>query len=37
VFADLLLSALLGIALFALINLTSRLTLRHWHASEAAD
>ena len=37
VFADLLLSALLGIALFALINLTSRLTLRHWHASEAGD
>jgi NitT/TauT family transport system permease protein len=35
VFADLLLSALLGIALFALINLTSRLTLRNWHASEA--
>jgi NitT/TauT family transport system permease protein len=37
VFADLLLSALLGIVLFALINLTSRLTLRHWHASEAGD
>jgi NitT/TauT family transport system permease protein len=37
VFADLLLSALLGIALFALINLTSRLSLRHWHASEAGD
>jgi NitT/TauT family transport system permease protein len=37
VFADLLLSALLGIALFALINLTSRITLRHWHASEAGD
>ncbi|HVR29770.1 MAG TPA: ABC transporter permease [Thermoanaerobaculia bacterium] len=36
VFADLLLSALLGIALFTLINLASRLTLRHWHASEAA-
>ena len=35
VFADLLLSALLGIALFALINLASRLTLRNWHASEA--
>ena len=35
VFADLLLSALLGIALFVLINVISRLTLRHWHASEA--
>jgi NitT/TauT family transport system permease protein len=34
VFADLLLSALLGLALFFLINLASRLTLRHWHASE---
>lgn len=37
VFADLLLSALLGIVLFALINLTSRLTLRHWHASERSS
>jgi len=36
VFADLLLSALLGIVLFSLINLASRLTLRHWHASERA-
>jgi NitT/TauT family transport system permease protein len=34
VFADLLLSAVLGIALFVLINLASRLTLRRWHASE---
>jgi NitT/TauT family transport system permease protein len=34
VFADLLLSALLGILLFLLIGLVSRLTLRHWHASE---
>jgi NitT/TauT family transport system permease protein len=37
VFADLLLSALLGIALFSLISLTSRLTLRHWHASERSS
>lgn len=36
VFADLLLSAALGIVLFWSINLISRLTLRHWHASEAA-
>jgi NitT/TauT family transport system permease protein len=35
VFADLLLSALLGILLFCLINVASFLTLRHWHASEA--
>jgi NitT/TauT family transport system permease protein len=35
VFADLLLSALLGILLFCLINVVSFLTLRHWHASEA--
>lgn len=34
VFAILLLSALLGIALFGLVNLISRLALRHWHASE---
>jgi len=34
IFAGLLLASLLGIALFAAINLTSRLTLRHWHASE---
>jgi NitT/TauT family transport system permease protein len=37
VFADLLLSAVLGMALFFLINLTSRLTLRHWHASERSS
>jgi NitT/TauT family transport system permease protein len=36
IFAGLLLSALLGIALFALVNLVSRLALRHWHASEAS-
>jgi len=35
VFAGLLLASLLGIALFALINLISWLALRHWHASEA--
>jgi NitT/TauT family transport system permease protein len=35
VFAGLLLASLLGIVLFTLINLMSRLALRHWHASEA--
>jgi NitT/TauT family transport system permease protein len=35
VFAGLLLASLLGIVLFTLINLISRLSLRHWHASEA--
>ena len=34
VFAGLLLSSLLGLGLFALVNLASRLALRHWHASE---
>lgn len=34
VFAVLLLSSVLGIALFTLINIASRLALRHWHASE---
>ena len=34
IFAALILAAGLGIALFALINLASRLALRHWHASE---
>lgn len=34
IFACLLLAALLGVVLFWLINLASRLTLRHWHASE---
>ncbi len=34
VFAAVLLASLLGLALFGLINLLSRLTLRHWHASE---
>jgi NitT/TauT family transport system permease protein len=34
VFAALLLSAALGIVLFALVNLAGRLALRHWHASE---
>jgi NitT/TauT family transport system permease protein len=37
VFAGLLLASLLGIALFALINLGSRLALRHWHASESRE
>lgn len=36
IFAGLLLASLLGLALFALINLVSFLTLRHWHASESA-
>lgn len=35
IFAALVLAAMLGIVLFAVINLTSRLTLRHWHPSEA--
>ncbi|MGN6727974.1 MAG: ABC transporter permease [Tepidisphaeraceae bacterium] len=35
VFATLLVASLLGIAMFAVINLVSRLTLRHWHASES--
>ncbi len=35
VFAGLLLASLLGIALFMVINLISRLALRHWHASES--
>ncbi len=34
VFATLLVASLLGIALFAIINIVSSLTLRHWHASE---
>ncbi|WP_206292687.1 ABC transporter permease [Humisphaera borealis] len=34
VFAAVLLASLLGLALFGLINLVSRLALRHWHASE---
>ena len=35
VFAAVLLAALLGLAIFAAINLASRLALRNWHASEA--
>lgn len=35
VFAGLLLASLLGIVLFALVNLISWLALRRWHASEA--
>ena len=34
VFAAVLLASLLGLALFGLINLVSRVALRHWHASE---
>ncbi len=34
VFAAVLLASILGLALFGLINLISRLTLRRWHASE---
>jgi len=37
VFAGLLLASLLGIVLFMVINLVSRLALRHWHASEAGQ
>ncbi|HVT91153.1 MAG TPA: ABC transporter permease [Tepidisphaeraceae bacterium] len=36
VFAGLLLASLLGIGLFTLINLISRMALRNWHASESA-
>jgi NitT/TauT family transport system permease protein len=35
VFAGLLLASLLGIVLFIVINIISRVALRHWHASEA--
>jgi len=34
VFAAVLLASVLGLALFALINLVSYITLRRWHASE---
>ncbi|MGH7213399.1 MAG: ABC transporter permease [Tepidisphaeraceae bacterium] len=34
VFAGIVLASLLGLAMFGLINLASRLALRHWHASE---
>jgi NitT/TauT family transport system permease protein len=37
VFATLLIASLLGIALFAMINLVSYLMLRHWHASERKE
>lgn len=37
IFACLLIGSLLGIVLFGLVNLASRLTLRHWHASEAGN
>lgn len=34
IFAGLVLASLLGVALFAAIGLLSRISLRHWHASE---
>jgi NitT/TauT family transport system permease protein len=37
VFAVLLIASGLGIALFGAVNLVSRLTLRHWHASEKVE
>ena len=37
IFAGLLLASGLGIGLFGLINFVSRLTLRHWHASERTE
>jgi NitT/TauT family transport system permease protein len=37
VFAVLILASGLGIGLFGLVNLVSRLTLRHWHASEKTE
>jgi NitT/TauT family transport system permease protein len=36
IFAGLLLASMLGIVLFLVISLVSRLTLRHWHASESS-
>jgi NitT/TauT family transport system permease protein len=36
VFAGILLASLLGLTLFLLVNLISRLALRNWHASEQA-
>jgi NitT/TauT family transport system permease protein len=36
-FAGLIWAAALGIALFAIVNATSRYTLRNWHASEKGD
>ena len=37
IFAGLLLASGLGVVLFGLVNLVSRLTLRHWHASERVE
>jgi NitT/TauT family transport system permease protein len=37
VFAVLLIASALGIALFGAVNLVSRLTLKHWHASEKSE
>src|SRR5262245_8789419 len=37
VFAGLLLASLLGIVLFTMINVSSRLALRRWHASAASE
>ncbi|MDQ3332662.1 MAG: ABC transporter permease, partial [Planctomycetota bacterium] len=35
--AALILASALGIGLFGLVNVVSRFTLRHWHASEKAE
>jgi len=37
VFAVLILASALGIGLFGIVNVISRLTLRHWHASEKGE
>jgi NitT/TauT family transport system permease protein len=36
-FADVLMASLLGLAMFAAVNLAGRLLLRHWHASEREE
>jgi NitT/TauT family transport system permease protein len=36
-FADVLMASLLGLAMFAAVNLAGRLLLRNWHASEKKD
>lgn len=37
VFATLFVASLLGVAMFAIINLAARVALRHWHASERTE
>lgn len=37
VFAGLFVASLLGVGMFAIINLLARVSLRHWHASERSD